>query len=202
MLVPVRIAPLVLAHCESGPRPSSFDTESAGPPDPGRRYRPMIEALRPPALPEVSFVRASSDEPNAVRLAAAYVREANDLYADSPLPPAPPLAELLTPGDRLLVAYVGGAPVACGAVRLLGPGVGEVKRMFILPDWRRRGMGRQLLAELEREAVSIGCSRVRLDTGDRQTAALTLYRSSGYREIADYNGNTGATHWFEKKLPR
>jgi GNAT superfamily N-acetyltransferase len=140
------------------------------------------------------------DDPAAVALVDAMALEAARVYADRPLPITQPLTELLGPGDRVLVFEDEGEAVGCGAVRVLEPGVAEIKRMFVSPAWRGRGIGRRLLAELEREAGDLGCSIVRLDTADRQHAALALYRSTGYEPIDDYSGNPGATHWFEKRL--
>jgi GNAT superfamily N-acetyltransferase len=151
-------------------------------------------------LRELEIRSVGPTDPAATDLVAAMIREADEVYADRPLPPAPPLTELVMPGDRVLVAYDGAEPVACGVARLLEPGIAEIKRMFVAPPRRGEGIGRRLLAELERHARELGCERVRLDTADRQTAALGLYRASGYLEIDDYSGNRGASHWFEKAL--
>ena len=62
------------------------------------------------------------------------------------------------------------------------------------------GLGRRLLEQLEAHARELGIERLRLDTGDLQPEALGLFRSSGYAEIPDYNGNTWATYWMEKRL--
>ena len=104
------------------------------------------------------------------------------------------------PGGTFLVAMEDDVPVACGGLRTLAPGVGEVKRMYVVPSARRRGHARRLLEALERCARELGHERVRLDTNAAQPEALLLYEASGYGEIADYNGSPTATHWFEKTL--
>lgn len=108
--------------------------------------------------------------------------------------------ELLPPAGALLVAYDDGAAVACGAVHAIAPGIAEVKRMFVAPSARGRGVGRALLGALEHEAVELGCSVARLDTAEPLAEALALYRSAGYAEIGDYNANPNATTWLERRL--
>lgn len=152
---------------------------------------------RPPRL---SFERVGPTHHDAVELAALATEEGDRVYADRQLPPAPSLEDLLHGGGRVVVAYGAGEPVACGALRLIAPSTGEIKRMFVMGKWRGQGIGRRLLAALEAEAAALGCSSVRLDTGSRQLAALALYRTSGYTEIDDYNHQPGAENWFEKRL--
>ena len=115
--------------------------------------------------------------------------------------PDPAPAELEPPRGMLLVAFDGDDPVACGAVRRLGPDVAEIKRMYVAPRARGQGFGRTLLGELERGAVELGCRTVRLDTMAQMAEAGALYRSAGYEPIADYNGNPLATVWMERALP-
>jgi GNAT superfamily N-acetyltransferase len=110
--------------------------------------------------------------------------------------------EMGPPGGRFLVAYLGGRPVACGTVKRLDDATGEIKRMYVRPEARGHGVARAVLAELERAAGELGYERVVLDTGDRMPEAQALYRSSGYAETADYNGNPWAAVWFEKRLAR
>src|SRR5262245_30616851 len=74
-------------------------------------------------------------------------------------------------------------PVGCGAVRLLEPGVGEVKRMFVRPEARRRGVARLVLVKLEETARERGLHTLRLETGTRQPEAIALYATHGYRPI-------------------
>jgi len=106
--------------------------------------------------------------------------------------------ELLPPFGMFLVVRLDGDEVGCGVVRVLTDSIAEIKRMWISPSARGRGLGRRLLIALEQSATDLGCSRVRLDTNDALDEAIGLYRSMGYREIAPYNENVYATRWFEK----
>jgi GNAT superfamily N-acetyltransferase len=107
-------------------------------------------------------------------------------------------AELVPPSGIYVVLREGGAAVAGGGVRALDePGVGEVKRMFVRPAARGRGLGRRLLGELEAAAADLGHRVLRLDTAGRLRG---FYEAAGYRSIPDYNGNSYATFWGEKTL--
>jgi putative acetyltransferase len=100
-----------------------------------------------------------------------------------------------------LVARAGGQAVACGAVRELAPGVGEVKRMFVTPAWRGKAVARRLLAALERKAREAGYQAMRIETGVGQPEAIALYESAGYTGIppfGEYIGNP-ASVCFEKR---
>jgi GNAT superfamily N-acetyltransferase len=81
------------------------------------------------------------------------------------------------------VAYAGTAPVGCGAVRLIDPRTAEVKRMYVDPAMRGQGIARRVLAALEAEARALGATRTVLETGMRQSPALTLYEAAGYAPI-------------------
>ncbi|PJJ72532.1 ribosomal protein S18 acetylase RimI-like enzyme [Diaminobutyricimonas aerilata] len=96
------------------------------------------------------------------------------------------------------------ADIGCGGIREL-PVDGdarrfEVKHLWIQPHARKRGLGRALLAELERRAREFGATELVLDTNASLEAAGALYRSSGYAEVPPYNDNPNATHWFRKPL--
>src|SRR5262249_22242160 len=80
-------------------------------------------------------------------------------------------------------AIVAGEPVGCGALRRIEPGVGEIKRMYVAPSARGRGVGRLILDGLEAEAARLGLHRILLETGPRQPEAIALYCRAGYREI-------------------
>jgi GNAT superfamily N-acetyltransferase len=85
-----------------------------------------------------------------------------------------------------LVAYAGGAPLACGAVRLLGADTAEIKRMYVRPSARGRGLGRRMLGALEAEARTLGAKQIVLETGPRQPEAIALYARAGFAEIAAF----------------
>jgi putative acetyltransferase len=82
-----------------------------------------------------------------------------------------------------LVVYDRGKPVGCGAIRRLDRRSAEIKRMYVDPAARGRGMGRIILEALETEARRLAVARIVLETGERQTAALGLYESLGFTRI-------------------
>jgi putative acetyltransferase len=101
-----------------------------------------------------------------------------------------------------LVVVVDRRVVACGAWQPLAAGVAEIKRMFVRPAYRGRGIARQLVVALEEEALAAGRPILRLETGTYLPAALALYRSAGYLPIpvfGEYVGNPFSL-CFEKRL--
>jgi GNAT superfamily N-acetyltransferase len=82
-----------------------------------------------------------------------------------------------------LIAMRWGTPVGCGAVRRIGGRAGEIKRMYVVPAERGRGVGRVILASLEAEARALGLDRLLLETGARQPEAIALYERAGFRTI-------------------
>ena len=77
-----------------------------------------------------------------------------------------------------------GTPVGCGAFRVLEDGqTAELKRMYVAPEARGQGLGRQLVDALEAEARALGVKKLVLETGTRQHAALALYRKAGFVDI-------------------
>jgi len=127
------------------------------------------------------------DHPDAVALDALVQQEYARRYGDdgdiTPLTP-----EMFTPPHGMyLIAYDGTRPLATGGWRRQedaaeGYAVGdaEIKRMFVLPEARGRGLARRILAALEADARAAGRSRMVLETGTKQPEALELYASSGY----------------------
>lgn len=109
-------------------------------------------------------------------------------------------AELRPPHGAFLVASVDGEPVACGAVKTISPGVGSLKRMWVADSMRGLGFGRRMLDALETQARELGLCTVRLETNRSLTEAIRLYRNSGYVEVASFNDEPYAHHWFEKRL--
>ncbi|MBM2812184.1 MAG: family N-acetyltransferase [Chloroflexi bacterium] len=103
-------------------------------------------------------------------------------------------------GVLLLVADPAGEVVGTAAVRLLEPGVGELKRMWLRPSCQGRGLGRRLMDACLHEARRLGCRALRLDTQARMEAAVHLYRAYGFSEIPRYNDNHRADIWMERSL--
>jgi GNAT superfamily N-acetyltransferase len=99
-----------------------------------------------------------------------------------------------------VVATSDGLPVACGGVRELAPGLGEIKRMWVHDGWRGAGLGSRLLRHLEAISADLGHRRVRLDTNGTLLEAIAMYERAGYRAIPRYSHNPDAQAWFEKRL--
>jgi GNAT superfamily N-acetyltransferase len=104
------------------------------------------------------------------------------------------------PKGNFLVAYLDGRPAGCGGLKQLDPQTVEIKRVYVRPDARGRGVSRALLEALEEAARAAGYALIRLDTGANQPEALKLFQTSGYDPIPDYNNNPWASYWFEKRL--
>jgi DNA-binding MarR family transcriptional regulator len=108
--------------------------------------------------------------------------------------------ELRPPAGLVLIATLRSEPVGCGALKFHESEPTELKRMWVAPSMRGLGLGRRLLAELEAEAARNGSRVIRLETNRSLTEAIALYRSSGYAEVAAFNDEPYAHHWFEKRL--
>src|SRR5688572_18233113 len=90
------------------------------------------------------------------------------------------LADFTVPRSACVVAWVNGEPAGCGAIRpMTGGRVGEIKRMYVRPAWRGKGISRRVLAYLETLAREFGYDALQLETGIRQPEAIGLYESSG-----------------------
>jgi GNAT superfamily N-acetyltransferase len=125
---------------------------------------------------------ASWDDPDVAALRTAQQAELRALYGDDDI------GHEMT-GDGVVATVLlrdGDVPVACGALRdapELGAGVGELKRMYVVPSHRGRGLARRVLDELEAAAPAHGLTRLVLETGALQAAAIGLYLSAGYVPI-------------------
>jgi DNA-binding MarR family transcriptional regulator len=109
-------------------------------------------------------------------------------------------SELRPPAGLLVLAWLRGRPVGCGALKFHGDRPAELKRMWVAESVRGLGVGRRLLTELERLAASHGVRTLRLETNKTLAEAIRLYRSAGYAEVPAFNDEPYAHHWFEKRL--
>jgi DNA-binding MarR family transcriptional regulator/GNAT superfamily N-acetyltransferase len=150
----------------------------------------------------VTVAPADPDHPHARDCLTAYFAELTARFEDG-FDAARGISaegdELRLPAGMLLVATLHGSPVGCGALKLAGEHA-YVKRMWVDGTRRGLGIGRKLLAELERHAAAQGAKRTRLETNRALPEAITMYRAAGYREVEPFNDEHYAHHWFEKIL--
>jgi GNAT superfamily N-acetyltransferase len=136
-----------------------------------------------------SLSPAAWDDPVVQQLTTAQQDEVRIRYAGKDEPGVHPSA------DDVAVVLVArdddGTPIGCGALRELGPGAAEVKRMYVVPAARGRGVSRLVLAGLEAEALTRGWTTLRLETGPRQPEAIGLYTSAGYHPVPAFGHYVG-----------
>jgi GNAT superfamily N-acetyltransferase len=114
-------------------------------------------------------------------------------------------AEMSPPLGVFLVARIDGKAVGCGGLRPLPgrDGSGEIKRMYVSREARGAGVGRALLAEFEARGPTFGFRVLRLETGDAQPEAVSLYETAGWSRIASYGryADAPSSICFAKELP-
>jgi GNAT superfamily N-acetyltransferase len=126
---------------------------------------------------------ASYDE--ARPLVEALGTELHQRYGGGPASVAHP-EEFLAPYGAFFVISEDGTDVACGGIRRLDDGIAEVKRMYVVPEARGRGISRVLLKALVEQAGTLGYGELWLETGTAQPEAMALYESAGFVPIAPY----------------
>ena len=104
--------------------------------------------------------------------------------------------EVSPPHGLFLVVRLNGSPVGCGCLKLIEPGIADIKRMWLSPAVRGRGLGRRLLHHLVAEGQTLGLRQVRLDTNDALVEAIALYRGAGFVEVEAFNQEPNAHRWF------
>lgn len=123
-----------------------------------------------------------------------------DAGFDPSLSLAPDAREFTRPCGAFIVARLRGSPVGCGAVKVYKGGAADIKRMWIDASVRGLGLGKRLLSELERHARDQGATLARLETNRALEEAIAMYRAHGYAEVAPFNDEHYAHHWFERRL--
>jgi len=101
-----------------------------------------------------------------------------------------------------VVCYENGEPIGCGAIKAFSDEAMEVKRMYVSPDGRKKGIATRVLTELEAWAFEMGYPKCVLETGKRQPEAIALYEKNGYRRTENYGQYVGVENsvYFEKVL--
>ena len=160
-----------------------------------------VERLLTAGLVEVAPADAGSEE--AQRCLASYFAEIGGRFEDGYDPTAGIVLDtrdMTPPRGLFLLARLDGRAIGCGVLWHHGGGVADAKRMWVAPEARGLGVGRRLLAELERHAREAGVHTIRLETNRALSEAIALYRSSGYQEVERFNDEVHAHHWFAKPL--
>jgi len=151
----------------------------------------------------VEFIDLPPDAAEAQQCLARYYTEIAARFEggfDPDRSSAPTLEAFAPPRGTFLVMRLDGETVGCGGFKEDASGGAYLKRMWIAPEARGRGLGKRLLAVLEERARSLGYVKLRLETERSLTEAQQLYRSSGYTEVPPFNDELYAHHWFEKNL--
>lgn len=149
----------------------------------------------------VESVDVASEE--AVHAVRRYFDELDSRFPTGFDPGAAVTTDLDTmraPCGDFLVLRADAEVVACGGLQRHTRTVGEVKRMWVDPEWRGCGLAGRLLRALEARAGELGYREVYLDTNATLVEAIAMYERAGYRHIGRYNGNPYAQAWFEKEL--
>ena len=133
--------------------------------------------------------QAAWDDADVQRLSTDQQTEVRARYGGKDEPGAHP-----TSADVSVVLVArddDGTPLGCGALRALGDGVAEVKRMYVVPAARGRGVSKAVLAGLEDAARERGWTTLRLETGPLQPEAIRLYEGAGYRPVEAFGAYVG-----------
>ncbi len=170
----------------------------------GRLVTAMAEVERLLAVSAIALGVRDPRDPDARYCLRAYVEELSGRF-DGGFDPARSISaaddEMTPPAGLFLVATLHCEPVGCGALKLHPGAPAEIKRMWVAPSVRGLGLGRRLLAELEARAAAHGVRVLRLETNRALGEAIGLYLAAGYHEVAAFNDEPYAHHWFEKALP-
>ncbi len=170
----------------------------------GRLVTAMAEVERLLAVSAIALGVRDPRDPDARYCLRSYVEELSGRF-DGGFDPARSISaaddEMTPPAGLFLVATLHCEPVGCGALKLHPGAPAEIKRMWVAPSVRGLGLGRRLLAELEARAAAHGVRVLRLETNRALGEAIGLYLAAGYHEVAAFNDEPYAHHWFEKALP-
>ncbi|MGH4028828.1 GNAT family N-acetyltransferase [Actinomycetota bacterium Odt1-20B] len=165
----------------------------------------MAEVDRLLTAATVTLDTVDPDHPDAAACLRAYFAEIQERF-ESGFDPArsllPDAGELRPPRGQFLVARLHGEAIGCAGLKLPPGAPAEIKRMWVAPAARGLGLGRRFLAELEKRAAEHGHEALRLDTNKALSAAIGLYHAAGFEEVAAFNDEPYADHWFEKRIGR
>lgn len=151
------------------------------------------------------ILEVDPEDPRAIQAVGDYGAElARRLGFEATSVTVDGLAEYRRPSGAFFLVVAGGRVVGCGAVRSITlpdrSKAAELKRMWLSPELRGKGVGRSLLDRLHTTARELGHDRAVLDSRRELEAALRLYRAAGYQEVEPFNDNPDATVWMARSL--
>jgi DNA-binding MarR family transcriptional regulator/N-acetylglutamate synthase-like GNAT family acetyltransferase len=173
------------------------------PPQQARLVAAMADVERLLTAAMVEMAPIDPAHPAARDCLHAYFAELNSRFevGFDPARSIPAVEEELRPPAGLFVLVsLHASPIGCGALKFHDDRPAEIKRMWVDESARGLGVGRRLLGELEAAAAAHGATVVRLETNQTLVEAISLYRSAGYTEVAAFNDEAYAHHWFEKRI--
>jgi DNA-binding MarR family transcriptional regulator/GNAT superfamily N-acetyltransferase len=185
-------------------RSDAFAESLLGPLSAVQRERLIAAMAEVERLMRASAVRIKAEAPDGVDARwclERYFRELAERF-EAGFDPANSISanvdELTPPAGVFVIARLGGQAIGCGALKVKERNIGEIKRMWVCADARGLGVGRRTLETLETHAREFGLNTLRLETNRVLKEAQALYRKSGYSEVAPFNDEPYAHHWFEK----
>jgi DNA-binding MarR family transcriptional regulator/GNAT superfamily N-acetyltransferase len=187
-------------------RADTFATSVLVPLSPDQRGRLVAAMAEIERLMQASAVRIGAEAPNsadALWCIEEYFRELATRFKTG-FDPAKSISatadELAPPAGVFVMARLDGQPIGCGALKINDKNIGEIKRMWVRADARGLGIGRRILEKLEELARDFGLRTLRLETNRTLEEGQALYRKCGYLEVAPFNDEPYAHHWFEKVM--
>lgn len=173
---------------------------------PKRRDRLLAALTEVERSLRATLVHIDVEDPRHPHVVTCFARYAQELDArfdggfDAGISISANPEELTPPTGYSVVARLRGRPVGCGALKLHGDAPAELKRMWVDPSSRGLGIGQRVLDRLEALARETGVTVLHLETNRALTEAIAMYRSAGFVEVAPFNDEPYAHHWFEKIL--
>jgi GNAT superfamily N-acetyltransferase len=155
------------------------------------------------AVDDVELLPTDADDPRTAWVIAEFLGEVNRTFGDIfdvDAALAAATTTLTPPHGLYVLVLVDGACVGGGGLTWIDDERAEIKRVWIAPEHRGRGLSSALMSDLEARALAAGRSVVVLDTNGVLVQAISVYHHLGYTPTERYNDNPHATHWFRKQL--
>ena len=149
----------------------------------------------------ITITKERPDTPDAIQLIEGLESELEGFYPNESRH-GYSVEKLIKQNVAFFVTRKDGAPAGCGGIQFFGKEYGEVKRMYVRPEFRGFGLAKMMLEELSKHAKENGIHVLRLETGIHQKDAIALYRGWGFKEIAHFGEyqEDPLSLFFEKKI--